>query len=216
MITFVKKFFSKSNSFLSKFLGVTGIFCILLGIVFICLSFSNEVLDDKYIISDIKEMNYDNKNIKKGEVKLLKKTKYIKKGTFKITYIIKGNGSDLLKDKTIFNITDIQSSGYSMNEKITINGKEYQLDGNNITTKEKIKLSYTSNILNIDIPSSHVFDTTITMYLTLHDREVNYEYRTSLDTYYNFTPSDKNNFYEKKEPQSYFINDESYILLKNK
>mgnify|MGYP004535898769 CR=1 FL=1 len=216
MITFVKKFFSKSNSFLSKLLGVAGVLCIILGIIFICLSFSNEVLDDKYIVSDIKEMNYDKKNIKSGEVKLLKKTKYIKKGTFKITYIIEGNGSNLLKDKTIFNITDIQSSGYSMNEKITINGKEYQLDGNSITTKEKIKLSYTSNILNIDIPSNYVFDTTITMYLTLHDREVNYEYRTSLDTYYNFTPSDKNNFYEKKEPQSYFLNDESYILLKNK
>ena len=216
MITFIKRFFSKSNSFISKLLGILGIIFIFSGIFLIILSFSNEVLDNKYIIKEVKESSYPKNILKKGEIKLLKSTKYTNKGTFKITYKIDGNGNNLLKPKTIFNITDIQSSGYMIGESIIINDKEYKLDGNNVTSKEKIKLSYISNILNIDIPSESAFDTTIIIYLTLNDRKTNYEYRTSLDSYYSFTPSDDNDFYEKKDSQSYFLNDESYILLENK
>lgn len=216
MIKFIKKFFSKSTSLISKLLGVLGIIFILLGIFLVIAYSSTEVLDNKYIVKEYKETPFSKTILKKGEVKLLKNTKYIKNGTFKITYKIKGNGNNLLEQNTTFDITDIQSSGYTIKENIIINNKKYTLDGNRITTKEKIKLSYTSSILNITIPSKKVFDTEIVINIILKNRKTNYEYRTSLDSYYSFTPNDNNDFYEKKEPQSYYLNDESYILLGTK
>ena len=69
----MKSIFNKDNfmklSLLKKSLCIFGLAFVIIGIVFVILSFNREILDDKYIIKTVTEYtSSNNKKLAKGEM----------------------------------------------------------------------------------------------------------------------------------------------------
>ena len=223
----MKKIFSKDSFFMKlsifrKVLCVVGIAFVITGIIFVILSFSHEILDDRYIIDKVTEyVSSDSNKLSKGELDVIKSTEYTENGIYKVTYVnyAKKNGDkDLLENGSYFYITDMLGKGYELiSDKIKINDKEYKLSDNTVSSEKGINISYDNNVINIEIPSNLLFDkNTIEVYIKLVARDVNVKYPTSQEAYFRFVPSIDNDFYSKKTAQSYVIDGYGYIELDNK
>lgn len=199
-----------------------GVIFVIVGIVLVVLSFSHEVLDDKYIIKDVTEYTSDiNKSLDKGEMIAFKNTKYVGNGVYEITYFNHARALDkksLVDQGTYFNITDMFGNGYELDKgKIYVNDKLYKLTGNSLSSNEGIGISYQNNVLDIEIPSNYILkDNIITVSLKLVGRDSGVKYITSQDAYYSFVPSIENEFYNKKMSQAYVIDGFGYIKLEDK
>lgn len=223
----MKKIFSKDSFFMKlsifkKVLCVVGIVFLVTGIIFVILSFSHEVLDDKYIIKTVTEyVTGDSNKLTKGELDVVKSTEYTENGIYKVTYVnyAKKNGDKvLLENNSYFYITDMLGNGYELiSDKVKINDKEYNLSDNTISSEKGINISYDNNVINIEIPNTLLFDrNTIEVYIKLVARDVNVKYLTSQEAYFSFVPSIDNDFYSKKTAQSYVIDGYGYIELDDK
>lgn len=223
----MKKIFSKDSFFMKlsifkKVLCGVGIVFLITGIIFVILSFSHEVLDDKYIIKTVTEyVSGDSNKLSKGELDVVKSTEYTENGIYKVTYVnyAKKNGDkDLLENGSYFYITDMLGNGYELvSDKVKINDKEYKLSDNTISSEKGINISYDNNVINIEIPNTLLFDkNTIEVYIKLVARDVNVKYPTSQEAYFSFVPSIDNDFYSKKTAQSYVIDGYGYIELDDK
>lgn len=219
----MKKFwkFFKSINFFIKFLFFLSILFIITGITLIVFSYKYEILDEKYLIVEHGEYrNKESNSLSNGEVKVTGNTKYIKDGIFKVTFnshASKNNGKKVLDDDSNLVITDNLGEGYELYQKeIVINEKEYNYS-ENIISKDNIKFSLREDEVSIQVPAKLVNkNNTITFYIRLSSRNLNKIYETTKDSYYSFTPSSENTFYEKTGSQSYIINGSGYIKLANK
>ncbi|MGM9879334.1 MAG: hypothetical protein ACI31R_04845 [Bacilli bacterium] len=213
--------FMKLN-LLMKSLCIFGFAFIIIGIVFVILSFNREILDDKYIIKKVTEYtSSNNKKLANGEMNALKDIEYIGNGSYKVTYTNyakKNSNKNLIEDGSCFYITDMLGKGYELSStKIKINNKDYKLEDNIISSNEGINISYENNVINIEIPNTLLFTkNTIEVYIKLVERDVNTKYYTSQEAYYSFIPSIDNDFYNKKTMQSYVIDGFGYIELEEK
>ena len=108
--------------------------------------------------------------------------------------------------------------GYELDQnRIIINEKTYKLVDGTVTTDEGIIVDYQDNILYIDLPPSLLLEVqNMEFYITLTERELFFEYVTTQDTYFNLIPSEDNDFYTKKESQSYMMDGYGYIKLNQK
>lgn len=218
----------KKNNFFSnlskknKILFILGFVLIFTGIVSIMLSFRTEVLDDKYVISDVSNyISKENKKLHSGEIEVVKNTEYIKKGIYKITYIIntkKPKGKDLLDSDSYLTITDELGEGYKFDSKeIIINDKKYDIEKDLSSANNLVSLNYEDNILTIDVSNETITKKqVIELEIKLGDRKTGVKYQTSKECYYSFTPSMDNDFYDKKSYQAYVIEGAGHIKLKNK
>lgn len=214
-------FFTKLSIF-QKALLMFSFVCIVVGIIFVFLSFKHEIIDDKYVIKTVTEYDSkDNNKLKKGEMNALKDIEYIGNGSYKVTYTNyakKNSNKNLIEDGSCFYITDMLGKGYELSStKIKINNKDYKLEDNIISSNEGISISYENNVINIEIPNTLLFTkNTIEVYIKLVERDVNTKYYTSQEAYYSFIPSIDNDFYNKKTMQSYVIDGFGYIELEEK
>lgn len=220
-ISLDNKFFVKLK-LLYKILLILGLVFIVVGIVLLCFSLRHEVLSDGYIITDVKERIFKGDlHLSKGEIRAVKSTDYIGKGTYKLTYenyfkeLDKG---DLLAKGTYFSIIDVIGRGYHIDaNKIEVNGKNYVFESLVIRTDEGILIEYTDRTLFIEIPDQLASKkNNIVVYITLKEREEFFEYVTTEDCYFNLLPNVNNDFYAKKSSQSYMIDGYGYIKLKKK
>ena len=222
----MKNIFNKDNfmklSLLKKSLCIFGLAFVIIGIVFVILSFNREILDDKYIIKTVTEYtSSNNKKLAKGEMNASKNTEYIEKGIYKVTYTNyakESNGKKLIEDNSYFYITDMLGKGYELDTtKVKINNKKLNLEDNTFFSSGGINMSYENNVVNIEIPSTMLFNkNTIEIYIKLVGRDIGVKYPTSQETYFSFIPSIDNDFYNKKTVQSYVIDGYSYIELDKK
>ena len=219
--SFKNNFFSKVN-IVSKLLFVFGVIFILTGSICIYVSLSGEVLDDKYIMTNITERIFDGElNLSKGEVRATKSTDYIEKGIYKITYQNHFRNLDtgnLLEEGSYFSIIDIIGNGYDMDaNKIEVNGKNYKFNNYIIRTDEGILIEYKNRTIYVEIPETLISkNNTVSIYITLKGRKEHFEYLTTEDSYFNLIPNIDNDFYEKKSSQSYIIDGYGYIKLKKR
>lgn len=217
----IKNFFIKS-SLLKKIFLAFGFLLLILGIVFIIFSSMNEVLDDKYIITkstEYKKMTAF--NLKPGEIGVLKSINYEEKGIYKVTYWNDSKSSknrELIENNSYLTITEELGKGYELvKDDIYINDKDYKLNENTLKSKEGVNINYIDNCVNIEIPSSLVSKKNeITFHIKLISRDVSVKHNTTIDSYYGFIPASSNSFYEKKSRQSYIIEGNGYIVLKNR
>ena len=223
----MKKIMSKLTFFKElklpiKIMLIGGIFFIVLGTILIFLSFRNEVLDDNYVITDVTEyINEPLDNLSPGEVRAIVTTEYQEQGAYKLifqNYAKKLDNADLIREGSYFSIIDILGKGYELDQnRIIINEKTYKLVDGIVTTDEGIIVDYQDNILYIDLPPSLLLEVqNIEFYITLTERELFFEYVTTQDTYFNLIPSEDNDFYTKKESQSYMMDGYGYIKLNQK
>lgn len=208
-----KKVFIYSCFIIGLILAISGIF------LTIC-SFKHEVLDDKYIVKEATSYTSENRELKKGEVNVLKEVNYVGKGMYKIIYKINYNTEDidlLFSNKSDFSIVDDIGDSYKLaKDEIMINKNPVKLYSSRTITSD-YKLSYTDNTFEIVFPIEKIRNyKTITIYIELKDKEVNKKHYTSNESYYSFIPNATNNFYTKKTIQSYVIDGYGYILLENK
>ncbi len=211
----------KDISKLIKTIFFSGIALILIGSVLIVFSFQKETLDNKYKVEKQTSYNSSTKHLSKGEIYVTKDIKYISNGTYKITYKTHYNNNkninSILAKDTLFSITDTISDKYKLIENsILVNDKPMKAKIRNMSN-ESINVTYYENLFNIDIPSS-MFTTpyTVEMKIKLDSREINTKLVTNGESYYSFTPSAENDFYNKKSMQSYIINGSAYIILTSK
>lgn len=208
------------NSISKKIVFIFGLVFVIAGAIFMILSFKNEILDDKYVIKEV--TNYISKEPRRlspGEIQVRKNIEYEKEGIYKIiytNYAKKEKGTDLLESGTYFSITDSIGEGYELfDNKIIVNNKEYNLE-NGVSSKG-INISYDDNTIFIDIPSSLITKKNIIEFnIKLVRRDLDIKYMTSKESYYGFTPSIDNNFYNKKVYQTYVIEGTGYIKLEKK
>ncbi len=223
----MKKIMSKLTFFKElklpiKIMLIGGIFFIVLGTILIFLSFRNEVLDDNYVITDVTEyINEPLDNLSPGEVRAIVTTEYQEQGEYKLifqNYAKKLDNADLIREGSYFSIIDILGKGYEVDQnRIIINEKTYKLVDGTVTTDEGIIVDYQDNILYIDLPPSLLLEVqNMEFYITLTERELFFEYVTTQDTYFNLIPSEDNDFYTKKESQSYMMDGYGYIKLNQK
>lgn len=223
----MKKIMSKLTFFKElklpiKIMLIGGIFFIVLGTILIFLSFRNEVLDDNYVIADVTEyINEPLDNLSPGEVRAIVTTEYQEQGEYKLifqNYAKKLDNTDLIREGSYFSIIDILGKGYELDQnRIIINEKTYKLVDGTVTTDEGIIVDYQDNILYIDLPPSLLLEVqNMEFYITLTERELFFEYVTTQDTYFNLIPSEDNDFYTKKESQSYMMDGYGYIKLNQK
>lgn len=223
----MKKIMSKLTFFKElklpiKIMLIGGIFFIVLGTILIFLSFRNEVLDDNYVITDVTEyINEPLDNLSPGEVRAIVTTEYQEQGEYKLifqNYAKKLDNTDLIREGSYFSIIDILGKGYELDQnRIIINEKTYKLVDGIVTTDEGIIVDYQDNILYIDLPPSLLLEVqNMEFYITLTERELFFEYVTTQDTYFNLIPSEDNDFYTKKESQSYMMDGYGYIKLNQK
>lgn len=223
----MKKIMSKLTFFKElklpiKIMLIGGIFFIVLGTILIFLSFRNEVLDDSYVITDVTEyINEPLDNLSPGEVRAIVTTEYQEQGEYKLifqNYAKKLDNADLIREGSYFSIIDILGKGYELDQnRIIINEKTYKLVDGTVTTDEGIIVDYQDNILYIDLPPSLLLEVqNMEFYITLTERELFFEYVTTQDTYFNLIPSEDNDFYTKKESQSYMMDGYGYIKLNQK
>ena len=223
----MKKIMSKLTFFKElklpiKIMLIGGIFFIVLGTILIFLSFRNEVLDDNYVITDVTEyINEPLDNLSPGEVRAIVTTEYQEQGEYKLifqNYAQKLDNADLIREGSYFSIIDILGKGYELDQnRIIINEKTYKLVDGTVTTDEGIIVDYQDNILYIDLPPSLLLEVqNMEFYITLTERELFFEYVTTQDTYFNLIPSEDNDFYTKKESQSYMMDGYGYIKLNQK
>lgn len=223
----MKKIMSKLTFFKElklpiKIMLIGGIFFIVLGTILIFLSFRNEVLDDNYVITDVTEyINEPLDNLSPGEVRAIVTTEYQEQGEYKLifqNYAKKLDNADLIREGSYFSIIDILGKGYELDQnRIIINKKTYKLVDGTVTTDEGIIVDYQDNILYIDLPPSLLLEVqNMEFYITLTERELFFEYVTTQDTYFNLIPSEDNDFYTKKESQSYMMDGYGYIKLNQK
>lgn len=223
----MKKIMSKLTFFKElklpiKIMLIGGIFFIVLGTILIFLSFRNEVLDDNYVITDVTEyINEPLDNLSPGEVRAIVTTEYQEQGEYKLifqNYAKKLDNDDLIREGSYFSIIDILGKGYELDQnRIIINEKTYKLVDGTVTTDEGIIVDYQDNILYIDLPPSLLLEVqNMEFYITLTERELFFEYVTTQDTYFNLIPSEDNDFYTKKESQSYMMDGYGYIKLNQK
>lgn len=199
---------------------ILSLFFIISGIILVVCSFKSEILDEKYIIDRATNYTSTNKDLKTGEFSVTKDVIYVSKGTYKITYKINYNQEDqkiLFASKSKVSITDIISDSYKLDtDRILINKSPMKLYSSNTITSD-YEIHYDNNTFEISFPKDKLFKHhTITYYLTLIDRNINTEYVTSKESYYSFTPSKKNDYYQKKASQSYVIEGNGIIILKDK
>lgn len=218
---------SKGNFFtrqtiLVRILLVLGVLCVLVGTSFIIYAFKPEVLNEKYIITDVTERVFDGKlSLGKGEIRAVKSTDYIGNGVYKLVFSNYSNPIDngsILEDGSYFSIIDIIGDGYYIDANdVVINGKHYKFNNQVINADNGILVEYNNGALYIDIPSSLIENTnTIEVDLVLKGRKEYVEYVTTSDAYFNFVPSMDNDFYKKKMSQSYMMDGYGYIILKEK
>ena len=223
----MKKIMSKLTFFKElklpiKIMLIGGIFFIVLGTILIFLSFRNEVLDDNYVITDVTEyINEPLDNLSPGEVRAIVTTEYQEQGEYKLifqNYAKKLDNADLIREGSYFSIIDILGKGYELDQnRIIINEKTYKLVDGTVTTDEGIIVDCQDNILYIDLPPSLLLEVqNMEFYITLTERELFFEYVTTQDTYFNLIPSEDNDFYTKKESQSYMMDGYGYIKLNQK
>ena len=222
----MKNIFNKDNfmklSLLKKSLCIFGLAFVIIGIVFVILSFNREILDDKYIIKTVTEYTSSNKKkLANGEMNASKNIEYIENGIYKVTYTNyakESNGKKLIEDNSYFYITDMLGKGYELDTtKVKINNKKLNLEDNTFFSSGGINMSYENNVVNIEIPSTMLFNkNTIEIYIKLVGRDIGVKYPTSQETYFSFIPSIDNDFYNKKTAQSYVIDGYSYIELDKK
>ena len=181
-----KDSFSSFNTS-KKILSVLGCFCIVLGFIFILLSFRNEVIDKKYEIIDHTEYSAESVHgLKPGEIRIVKDIDYIEDGVYKVTYFNyfkKLDGKSILEDDSFLSIIDMFGLGYTLNEnKVIVNEKVYRI--NNGLDKNNVSISYEDNMLTINLPSNlSERENKIEFYIKLIGRNVNYKYITSQDSY---------------------------------
>ena len=217
LITFFKKL-----SRPIKILFCSGLFFLVLGSILVLLSFQNEVLDNRYIITDIKEhISKPLTDLSPGEIRATVSTEYQKQGIYKLVFTNYTNAKDtknIIQKDSYFSIIDIIGNGYQLNtKKIIINDKLYKLKTDTLTSDEGIVLQYAENVLYIDIPENLILKPQhIEVYISLKSRDSYVEYKTTQDTYFNLTPSSDNDFYQKKDSQSYMMDGYGYIKLKKK
>lgn len=223
----MKKFSFKNNFFkklsiVNKLLFIFGVLFIISGIVFLAISLSGEVLDEKYVMTDITERVFNEElKLSKGELRATKSTDYIEKGMYKITYENHFNKSDkgnLLDEGSYFSIIDIIGKGYTIDaNKIEVNGKNYKFNNYIIRTDEGILVEYKNGTVYVEIPDSLILNKNIiSIYIILKGREEHFEYVTTEDSYFNLIPNIDNAFYDKKTSQSYMIDGYGYIKLKKR
>ena len=209
-----------NNNFYIKFLFITGIILIIIGNVFIMLSFQKETLDDKYKIEKVTTYSSAKKKLKEGEMYVSKDIEYVSGGVYKITYKTYANSKDtkdLLKENSTFDITDILGDSYELiSNKTTINHSPVTVS-ETIESNDSLKVTYYNNTIDIIIPSSAMSNSnTIESYIKLKSRELNKKHITTKETYYSFIPNMKNDNYYKKTAQSYVIEGSAYIILSKK
>ena len=199
---------------------ILGLFSVLSGVYLVINSFKHEVLDEKYIVEQATEFKSENKSLSKGEVSVTKNVKYLSKGNYEITLRINHNQDDesiLFSNKSKFTITEVIGDGYELNtDKIIINKDPIRLYSHNTITSD-YEMRHDNNTFEISFPNNKVFKyNTITFYIKLVDRDLSIKYNTSKESYYSFTPSAMNDYYNKKTMQSYMIEGSGYIILRNK
>lgn len=202
----------------TKIILVIGIVFIVIGTFLVGFSFKKEVLDDKYIIETV--TNYktsQTKELETNELSATRTIKYLKNGIYKLTYTNYSNPNEenLLETGTSFHIVDIYTDSYKLEEdSITINDQKYSLDNN---TKDGISINYNNNTLDISIPNTLINkENIIEVNVKLESRDINKKHNISQELYYSFTPSTENEFYNKKAAQSYVIEGNGYMILKEK
>ena len=204
-----------------RIMFIVGVFFIVSGIILVMLSFRNEVLDGTYVITDIAEYkNEPLENLSKGEIRAIVSTEYQGEGTYKLifsNYAKKLDEGSIIRKGSYFSIIDIIGRGYELDlENIKINDKTYKLT-ESVTSDEGIIVDYEDHILYIDIPENLILKTQkLEFYITLVERDLYFEYLTTEDTYFNLVPSSDNDFYPKKESQSYMMDGYGYIKLNKK
>ena len=106
LITFFKKL-----SRPIKILFCSGLFFLVLGSILVLLSFQNEVLDNRYIITDIKEhISKPLTDLSPGEIRATVSTEYQKQGIYKLVFTNYTNAKDtknIIQKDSYFSIIDI-------------------------------------------------------------------------------------------------------------
>jgi len=222
MNEYKKKNFFMRQTILVRILLVLSILLILVGISFIIYAHKPEVLNEKYIITDVTERVFDGKvSLGKGEIRAIKSTDYIGEGIYKLTFSNYSNPIDngsILEKGSYFSIIDIIGDGYIIDANdVVVNGKHYKFNNQVINADNGILIEYNNGALYIDIPANLISDTNvIEVNLILKGRKEFVEYITTDDAYFNFIPSMDNDFYKKKMSQSYMMDGYGYIILKEK
>lgn len=200
------------------FMFILGVLFIIIGSVLVVLSFKNETIGDKYHIKEATNYQSKKSSIEKGEIIVTKDIKYISNGEYQIiykNYMKKSNNISLLEEGSNFTITDILGDDYALvKNKIYINDKLVKLENNQIIT-ENYDVVYNNNTFEVSFPSSNAErENTVKINVKLTGNKPNVKYAVSKDSYYSLTPSSNNDFYNKKSMQSYIIEGNSYIVLK--
>lgn len=214
----MRSFLKDNKKFIWLFF-IIGICLIISGFLLAYLYFNHEVLDDKFIVKDATSYEAEDISLESGQILVLRDIKYISNGEYKITYKskIKKDSFPLFEEKTSFVITDIFNEDYKLKQnKLTINGKKLKLEDGRAYTDDYV-VRYSKNKLEVTcIKPNSLKKLIVTVYAKLESREVGKKYTVSNDAYYGFTPSNSNSFYTKKTPQSYIIEGNAYIVLKDK
>ena len=208
----------KNGKFYIKFLFVLSIILIVLGVILILLSFRKEVIEDNYIIKDYTEYKPGSVSLSDGEMLVTKDIKYLGDGVFRLTYINYSLSDNLLASGTYFYITDMYSKQFkALNTSVYVNGVEYKFPKYQIASKEGIRVNYTNNVLDVEVPSSILKDNNeIVVFVKLDKISINKKSYISQDTYYTFVPNPNNSFYKKKISQSYVVEGNAYIIVDKK
>ena len=198
-----------------KSIFTISILLILVGIVFVALSFRKEVLDDKYKIDKVTTYNSFVKKLSPGQVYVTKDIDYVSSGIYRITYRVYYNDKDivLFQNNSNFEITDVISNDYELLIDSVLFNKErvsnFKYQG--------VIANYKNNIFNLSIPYNALDRSCmIQVYVKLKSRKLNIKHYISREAYFTFVPNDNNSFYVKKVPQSYIIDGNGYIVLVEK
>jgi hypothetical protein len=209
----------KNSSILVKLLFMLSIIFIVLGIVLIVLSFRREVLDNDYIVSEVTDYNATKGSLARGQIKVIKNIEYVKDGRYMITYknYFNSENTEVFSPKSTFSIVDMFGDGYILEEdNININGKVFAIN-NRADLDDQPIVSYYNNTLDIKFPDTFAkINNTITVYVKLTDHTISKKHYVSKESYFAFTPSASNSYYEKKSAQSYIIEGSAYIKLDKK
>ena len=209
----------KNSSILVKLLFMLGIVFVVLGIVLIVLSFKHEVLDEKYVVSEFTNYKATKISLARGQINVLKDITYVKDGRYMITYrnYFNTEQTEVFNPEATFSIVDMFGDGYVLEEdSITINAKKFTINNRADITDRPI-VSYYNNTLDIKFPATFAKkNNTVTVYIKLTSRDINKKLYVSKESYFAFTPSVHNSYYQKKATQSYIIEGSAYIKLNQK
>ena len=199
-------------------LFILGIISIITGIFL--LVFSNKVvLLTEKDIKEIKTYKSVQKEISPGAVIVTKDMIYTGDYTYKLiykTYSKVGKSKEIIEKDTYLEIIDSINKDYNIPlENLKINNEEVKYIDKRGTSKENITIDCDNNQINIKIPANLVLQKNeIIVYVKLNNKTINEKHYISDETYYTFTSSIENDYYNKKTKQSYIIEGEGYIILK--